>query len=70
MSFGFMPGGGIMMWIFWIALFALLWFLFKGYLRDGDKPLSAAELLERRLARGEITPEEYRRMKDALDGKD
>ena len=66
----FMFGGGLMMWLFWIGLVVLLWLLFKGIRGDDESRLSASELLERRLARGEITPEEYRQRKAMLEGKD
>ena len=36
--------------------------------RDTPQPGSARRILDERLARGEIQPEEYRRLREALDG--
>jgi putative membrane protein len=36
--------------------------------RDAPQPGSARRILDERLARGEIEPEEYRRLREALDG--
>ncbi len=65
-----MFAGGWMMWLFWIGLVILLWLLFKGILGSDESRLSPSELLARRLARGEITPEEYQQRKAMLEEED
>lgn len=55
--------------VFWALLVVAVVWLVRS-LSDGGsrRPLSAAELLERRLAEGEISVDEYRQRKDALSG--
>jgi putative membrane protein len=36
--------------------------------RDGRQPVDARAILDERLARGEIDPEEHRRLREVLDG--
>ncbi len=66
-----MFAGGAMMWFFWIGLAVLLWLVLKGVTGSGervdeDARLSPLELLDKRLARGEISPEEYQRLRRTL----
>lgn len=72
-----MDGWGAGSWVlmslgmiaFWALLIvAVVWVVRS--LGDGGsrKPLSASELLERQLAEGEISVDEYRQRKDALSG--
>jgi len=66
MGYGY---GGMLMWIIFIAIFGvLIYFLMqaaKGRGRAGETPL---EILKRRYAKGEVTREEYERMKKDLEG--
>ena len=67
------------MWIAMIAFWALLiwavYALVTGVVRrtgehdrGGQQPGDAHRVLDERLARGEIDPDEYRRLRDVLDG--
>ena len=69
-------GGGYMMggmhglwWIFWIVLIGIL--VFYGWDRRGEgrqRPRETPlEVLQRRLASGELSPEEYEKRKALLD---
>ena len=72
---GFMGGMHFLWWIFWIAIVAALaWALWGRRERgaeDIDRPAerreTPLELLQRRLASGECTPEEYERRKALLE---
>lgn len=71
-----------LMWLVMISFWGLLiwgaWALITGASRrqggqgHGDQPRQggqrAREILDERLARGEIDPEEYRRLRDVLEG--
>lgn len=58
--------GGVFMWIALILVIAVLVFLVsKSGKSSGDTP---AEILKRRYVRGEISGEEYRRMKREIEG--
>ena len=68
-----------LMWIAMIAFWALLiWAIYAlvtgvmrrggGPDRGGQQPGDARRILDERLARGEIGTEEYRRLRDVLDG--
>jgi putative membrane protein len=61
MGYGY---GGVLMWIIFIVIFGvLIYFLMqaaKGRGRAGETPL---EILKKRYAKGEITKEEFDRMK-------
>jgi putative membrane protein len=61
MSYGF---GGMLMWIIFISIIGvLIYFLMqatKGRDRAGETPL---EILKKRYAKGEITKEEFNRMR-------
>lgn len=61
-AFGWM--GGLLMWIFPAALIGLVVWLATGRQRRDDD--GALAILKRRLANGEITEDEYRRMKEIL----
>lgn len=69
-----MGGGGWVLMIFaWIALLGLIvWAISRLFparsTGDGNEPSAATadEILDRRLARGEITTDEYARLRDAL----
>ena len=65
-------GMGVGMWIFWIALVGLVvWALYAatGRMRlpPDDRVESPVDVLKKRLARGEIDAEEYRRLRDELE---
>lgn len=62
---GMMGGGMSFMMIFWIILLVALVYLLtdKG---KATREKSAKELLDERYAKGEMSTEEYRRMKEAL----
>ncbi|ODV12991.1 MAG: hypothetical protein ABT20_03065 [Rubrivivax sp. SCN 70-15] len=70
----FMGGMHFLWWIFWIAIVAAFAWAFWGRRDDsrrGSNPPPAREtpheLLQRRLASGECTPEEYEKRKALLD---
>lgn len=72
---GMAAGGWIFMTVFWVALIALVvWAvaaLFpRGRSDDGARRDSPEDILDRRYARGELDAEEYRRMREALRGRD
>lgn len=59
---------------FWaLVIYGIVWLLRGGGQdvpqRDVQRAESPREILERRLARGEISIEEYRRLSEALDEK-
>lgn len=66
----FMGGMHGFWWIFWLALIGVI--LFFGWARSGDRNRRSREtpheVLKRRLASGEISPEEYTQRKSLLDG--
>jgi len=72
-NWNFFPYGGFIMWIIFFAIFAVLLYLLytlvknKGLISSAtaDEPLS---ILKRRLASGEITEEEYERLKSKING--
>lgn len=64
-------GMGAFVWIFWIILIALVVWVFIAFTGrsrpsagDSETPM---DVLKKRLARGEIDAEEYRRLKTELD---
>ncbi len=65
----FMGGAHFVWWIVWIGGLAMI--LFFGWRRRADRPggsrESPLEILRRRLASGEITPDEYESRKALLD---
>lgn len=66
-GYGFM--GGFMMLLFWGAVIALIVFLVVRMRGNETRPSEpdARETLRRRYANGEISDEEYRRLKATLD---
>ncbi len=57
----------IMMGLFWVAVAAVLIWVVRGFparRRDG-----AEEILDRRLASGEIDVDQYSTLRDALEGR-
>lgn len=71
MNFGF--GGGFM-WIIWILLLVAVIWVIKAAVSSGDgtggrgdRPETALDILKARFARGEISAEEYKRMRDELE---
>jgi uncharacterized membrane protein len=62
-------GWGILMTLGWLALLGLFVGVLLAALRDRRSP-SAREILDRRLAGGEINPDEYRRARDAMSDGD
>jgi len=71
-----MGGGWWWMWIVWVVgfvLFVLLIYFLVAGLRGGERPAeppreTPLEILQKRYARGEISREEYERMKRDLEG--
>lgn len=65
----FMGGLHGLGWIFWLVVIAALLYLGRGRLgAQGRQPRETAhEVLRRRLASGDITPEEYEKRKLLLD---
>ena len=65
----FMGGMHGLWWIFWLVLIGVL--LFYGWGRPGERGRRPSEtphdVLRRRLASGEITPEQYEERKVLLD---
>ena len=56
--------GGMFMWIIFIGLIGLLIYLLVRALKGGDRtPETPLEILKKRYARGEITKEDFDRMK-------
>jgi putative membrane protein len=53
--------------LFWVLVFAFIYLLIAG---DRKEEESAIDILNKRLARGEITKEEYMEMKREILGKD
>ncbi len=67
------PGGGVFMWLITIALFGLIIYLVYRNVKTGSSGLTkqsddALSILKARLARGEITEEQYDRLKSRIDG--
>lgn len=66
-GWGMMLGGSLMMLLFWGGLALLIVLLIRGF--GGTKQAdNASETLRRRLAAGEITPEDYERTRKMLQG--
>lgn len=68
------PGGGIFMWFITIALFALIIYLVYRSVNKGSSFLSAdspdaLSILKARLAKGEISEEQYDRLKEKISGQ-
>lgn len=60
--------GVAMMVVFWGAIVAIVYFAFRGRAGDGGRP-SARELLDARLAKGELSEEEYGRKRAAIEDR-
>ncbi len=60
--------GGLMMVLFWVILIGLIVIAVRWWTEQGSsKRSSALEILQERLAKGEIDPKEYAERKKALD---
>ena len=71
-------GGGLHWWAallmalgmvaFWGFVIWAVWYLFAAVARDPrrGRPAGPKQILDERLARGEIDPEEYRRLRDLM----
>lgn len=66
---GYMAGMHALGWIFWVALVALIFFLGRGRCGpDARTPRDTPhDILKRRLAAGELSPEDYEQRKALLD---
>ena len=70
---GLFFGGGFVMWLFWIAIIIGLVYIVKSIIPGGSsgntrsENESPKEILDKRLARGEINAEEYKRLRDELE---
>lgn len=60
--------GVVMMIVFWGALVAIFYLAFRGRANYELRP-TARELLDERLAKGELSEEEYERKRTALEGR-
>lgn len=60
--------GVAMMIVFWGAIVAIVYFAFRGRANDVRRS-SAREILDERLAKGELSEEEYARKRAALEGR-
>jgi putative membrane protein len=66
-NYPFMHGfGGIFMILFWVLLIVIVIFLMKKSLWDTGRQETAEDILKKRYARGEISKEEFERMKKDL----
>ena len=68
---GFMFFGGGFMWIFWLLILGIIVALVRQLIRSGiggnnSKNDSPADILQRRLASGEIDQDEYNRLRKEL----
>jgi len=79
--YGWEPWGWgmmVVMAVSWLLLLAgLAWVIWWGYTRAGGQrpllsggPESALDILQKRFARGEITREQYREMRQELEGRE
>lgn len=70
---GLFFGGGFVMWLFWIAIIIGLVYIVKSIIPGGSSDTARSEketpidILNKRLARGEINSEEYKRLRDELE---
>ena len=60
-------GWGVLMTIGWVILAGLFVALIVGALRDRGVKQSARDVLDQRLASGEITVDEYERLRSAMN---
>jgi uncharacterized membrane protein len=59
----------IMMLVFWALLAVAIVWVVRGAAPGAPREPSARELLDRRLAHGEISPDEYRDLRAALEDR-
>lgn len=65
--------GALMMGAFWVLLVWGIWYLISGTGRDWERTPDSRtprQILDERLARGEITPEAYRHTLDVMNERD
>jgi len=68
MGGGYMHGyGGPFMWVFWILLIAVIGAAVYFVLLKNKERESSMDILKKRYARGEISKEEFERIKDELE---
>ncbi len=63
-------GMGLGMWIFWLVIIAIIVLLVRAAMGGGNNGApseSALELLKKRYAKGEISKEEYERIRRDLE---
>jgi len=60
--------GVVMMIVFWGAIVAIVYLAFRGRANHEHRP-GARELLDERLAKGELSEEEYQRKRAALESR-
>ena len=60
------PYGALVMLLFWGGLAVLIVWVVKAFSRRSRGPESAQEVLKRRFAAGEISPEDYEKTRHAL----
>ena len=67
----YMGGMHGLWWIFWVVLIVVLVFFGWGRGGEGRRPRETPlEVLQRRLANGEVSPEDYEKRKALLDRSD
>lgn len=68
-GYGMGGGGMFMMILFWVVTIIAIYFILKTFTEKngrGGSPESAEEILKKRYARGEISPEEFKKIKEEL----
>jgi uncharacterized membrane protein len=63
---GWAIGGMTMMVVFWGGVLLLGWFTVTRLIRGENRPESPDEILKKPLARGEITSDDYQRLRQEL----
>ncbi len=63
--------GGLALVAFWVLVVWAIWAIWAGARRPSEdrQPPDSRRILDERLARGEIEPEEYWRLRDILEGR-
>ena len=69
---GYGDYGGMFMWLIWIIIAAVIIYFFFNLSKRNGKPIdsekeSPTEILKRRYAKGEITKEEFDRIKKEIE---
>ena len=70
---GLFFGGGLIMWLVWIAIIVGGIYIVKSIFSSGSfdgsgtNKESPKDILDKRLARGEINEEEYKRLRDEIE---